>query len=341
MASKYINNWIQFVDSSVIYWLRRVNNQFQYKDFLQDKKILSVQLARCSKNQLSHLYFPEVYYGSADDSITKLAVVLFYNPGRADQLQKFDDSSIESFRNKFKKNKKKYSVLASKLDFAGRTKDQFFEPQKRRLKKILLACGVDKEADPFFIDLIPWHSAKFNLNWIKFNCPVVISEAIENMLIPAVLIAKNSHLSQVGGNFRNHIVLFCVGAKYSNPSAADLGENILSAMGFKDLTQSIELINNIPENRSKLIYRPHLPRTILTSKRTVCHDGLSYLKVWSINFLELISHIDSEKRQSIEDSLPDKNCDLNVVVINIWNNSQNMNIPDNIGVVVNEILKQI
>jgi hypothetical protein len=333
MTSNYIQQWTLRVDNGVKYWCSKINNTFNYNSFINDPNILNFRIAQCSKILLDHQCFPEIYYGSADDSICKLAVVLFYNPGKPGPPQRYDSTAHNSLMVKYTNNGCSYSSMASKLDFIEDTVNKFWEPQKSRLKKVLFDSGVELDDDPFFMDLIPWHSANFKIDQSKFKDNDVKNQALQNVLLPAILLAKNSRLNQIGVHNKNRIAFFCIGAKYSN-------ENILSVLGFTDYTDKIELINNAPHPPAVQIYRPHLPKTILTSKKTICHDGSANIKVWRADFNDLVRDADVNE-WGCETIKSLKKVRSYIVIINVWNNQSNMNIPNNIGVVVNEILSQI
>jgi hypothetical protein len=293
--------------------------------------ILNHDLTSCCptppKSPISFAHFPEPYYGNPDDLISKSAVVLFFNPGEAgvDQLHG-NLSSADTFNSKYNFHHNNYFDLASNFNFCRATVKGFIIPKTRQLNRVLDFINNISEKKPLFMDLIPWHSENFNgLDLPRFSIPNSIVQAKKMVLIPAIMNALNTEITAYANQFsKNKIVLLCVGAKYSK-------ESILSTIGFKDITTSIQLINNPFPNLTP----PNLPHTILNSNNDISADSISKIKIWKINGCDFIKSIELD--HDTETNISNKE----IIIINVWNMARSMDIPQNIGPTLDHILRNI
>ena len=135
MASIFISNWIKHTDKKIQYWF--LNYHAAHPMFnitplpalpIINSNVLNHNLTSCCPSPIfpaiSFKHFPEPYYGNPDDSIEKLAVVLFYNPGPTDNNQLIGNMAVGSFHNKYLINEQSYYNLSSNLDFCNNTIDR-------------------------------------------------------------------------------------------------------------------------------------------------------------------------------------------------------------------------
>jgi hypothetical protein len=335
MPSNYIANWIQNIDRGVLHWMK--NPHHNRISFDADPLILSNHIEAC-KPDLDIQSFPEPYYFNADDSVQKSAVVLFYNPGKSDA----NNHRNGQFHHNLNFHKGTYSTLASNVSFDKKNVSfldgtkTFLKSKKSQLDHILNHCGCAvNEEKPLFIDLVPWHSQKFGeFDISRFSLEPAKSQAIRNVIIPAVLNAENSLLTvQASTNTsdRKVVVFFCVGAKYSKFKAPQPG--FLEALGFRDITKNVELMNSVTK-----VFNANIRYTMLTSAGDITFDALSCVRVWKIGWEELIRNLDLSDS---EWKLPNYDSNMDIYAINIWNNFQGMNIPRNLDSTINAILAQL
>jgi hypothetical protein len=105
----------------------------------------------------------------------------------------------------------------------------------------------------------------------------------------------------------------------------------LSKIGFKDITTSIQLINNPFPNLAP----PNLPHTILNSNNDISADSISKIKIWKINGCAFIKSIELD--HDTETNISNKE----IIIINVWNMARSMDIPQNIGPTLDHILRNI
>jgi hypothetical protein len=347
--TNYIANWIQRVEDAVKYW-RNAKNIGQWDEFISDKYVYSNLITSCvsvdmQNNKQKHYRidissFPEPYYGNPDDSVKKSAVVLLYNPGASNNKLGRRPHGEDTFIFKYKKNNFNYSELSSVADFEGflSNTEEYMKKKRNSLNVILKDCSVNEiQENPFFMDLVPWHSKKFgHFDLVKFR--KIEKQAKLNVFIPATLIAANSRLTEIAksiGKSKNKIVVFiCVGAMYGKK------EGVLKACGFNDVTDKVELMNNPMNSHSKPKFNKSIRYTMLTDAGDITYSAESYVRVWKITANELIKGLDDN---DFSNSILCKanNFDVVVFAINIWNRKQGMTLPENLGPTINEILKQL
>jgi hypothetical protein len=352
-TTNYVKNWIKRVDYAVEYWRKNPKKLDTWQKFINDKNTYSNLITSCVAQRNSHKLtpkeyqidinsFPEPYYGNPDDSIEKTAVVLFYNPGGSNFHLFRSAQGKGTFFTKYYNNKLSYSKLSSLPGFKGfigpvskkNTLTHFIAPKKNSLHKILNNCGMSPvTGEPFFLDLVPWHSEKFGLFDMKLFKQNAFRQALQNVFIPAILNANNSLFSyeaRARSKGKNIIVFFCVGALYSK-----VGKNsgILEVCGFKDVTSGISLIKN----------KVPIPYTMITRAGDLTFDTSSFLRVWKISWGYLKTRlsgdtIDSEFFSNLDDTLSDV---TEIYAINVWNRNPGMTIPANLDSTINEILNQL
>ena len=336
MTSKFIKNWKKDIQNKINFWFNNYLNNpssFQISNSANTpmKNILSYHLTSCCKtsteSQISFDHFPEPYYGNPDDNILKSAVVLFFNPGEADDNQLLGNANTScTFHARYNAANNNYYKLASKLNFCDNTIKKFWNIKLRQLNKILSEIIPNNDLGlPLFMDLIPWHSKEFKgLVESRFKNSYVIEEAKRMVFIPAFLNAINTKLNRYLHEDQNSVILMCVGAKYSR-------DNILSSLGFKDISDTINTINNPFPNLSP----PNLRFTILNSNNDICVDSKSKLKIWKCQgkvFLDGIK-IDNEASELLFKK--------DLIIINIWTIAKGMDIPSNIGSTIKSVLDGI
>ena len=333
MATPFVQNWIIETQLQYDYW---------YNNYLTlpgsfiisplpglpkiNTNILSHNISSCCPTpgypNISFEHFPEPYYGNPDDVITKLAVVLFFNPGKAGDDQLLTRTGPNTFHSHYISHKMNYQSLASSFDFCKGTVDKFIKTKTNQLNN-LLGCILPKtsENDPLlFMDLIPWHSDTFNgIDNNRFNLPDTISEVKKKFIIPAILNAENTLITQYLQSLRNgtnKIVIFSVGAKYSR-------DGILQKTGFTDITKTIPVF---------------LPYTIITSNEDICIDCKAKAKVWKANGTDITRNLNLDSRF---DDMVEKISHKEIFVINMWTKAQSMDIPKNICSTINHIMLHI
>ena len=344
MPSNYLNNWIDEIQSKIDYWYNNYSPGNFYITPLSkkkkkwipvtpkiDKRILNHHLASCCpsppKSPISFAHFPEPYYGNPYDNILKSAVVLFFNPGPPNDDQLLGNlKSLDTFNNKYITCKNKYVDLSSSGNFCKGTVDGFIKPKTKQLNSILSFIPNISDSKALFMDIIPWHSDRFDgLDFGRFTEPATIEEIKKNVFIPAILNAINTSITHHANKVTdNKIIVFCVGAKYSK-------EHILSSIGFNDITSTIQLINNpFPS------FRPQtLPYTMLNSNGDISVDSKSKIKVWKSIGLNIIDNVELDEDTRV--ILNNKE----IVVFNIWNMARSMDIPLNIGPTIENIIQQL
>jgi len=323
MPSAFINNWINETQNNIDYWYNNFTltpNVFSITPLpaapVINPNILNHNLTSCCPDpnfpQISFEHFPEPYYGNPDDSIEKLTVVLFYNPGPHNFSQSILNHAANSFHDNYIINGSNYFNLSSNLNFVNNTINGFWIPKNNQLLNLFSCMDfINNNYKPLFMDLIPWHSNNFNgLNFSRFILPNTLIEFKNNVLLPAILNANNSVVSRFLNsihNSNNKIVFFAVGAKYSN-------NNYLNSIGFNDITP------NIPNHNNHIL-----------KGNTLVVGNNSRLRVWKINSNLLIKNNDN-----LEDLLHKE-----IILINLWTTNVGMNIPSNICPTINHIFNNI
>jgi hypothetical protein len=344
MPSIYINNWIKEIQGKIDYWYNNYSPvNFYITPLLKQKKkwipntpiidarILNHHLTSCCpsppKSQISFNHFPEPYYGNPDDQILKSAVILFFNPGAPGNDQLLGNfKTVDTFNNKYIACGCNYFHLSSSGNFCDNTIKRFIKPKTKQLNSILSFVPNISNYEPLFMDLVPWHSDKFDgLDFGRFTEPATIEEIKKNVFIPAILNAINTSITHHANKVAdNKIIVFCVGAKYSK-------EHILSSVGFNDITSTIQLINNPFPSFSPQT----LPYTMLNSNGDISVDSKSKIKVWKSIGSNIIDNVEVDENTRV--ILNNKE----IVVFNIWNMARSMDIPLNIGPTIENIIQQL
>lgn len=308
----YIETWIKKIQKQYDYWF----DQYPVVPVI-NPEILSHNLTSCCQGpgdqEISFAHFPEPYYGNPDDDVRKSAVVLFYNPGpmHKDQLR-----YASEFLAKYESNNCNYNELSSNFCFVGRTIKDFITPKTKQINSLLSDIRV-QDTVPLFMDLIPWHSTKFKgIDVHRYSHENTLKEAKEMVFIPAILNAVNTDISQYVNTLKNScnknkIILFAIGAKYSS-------DELLELLGFKDITNRIQLMNNPFPNLNP---PENLHYTLLSSKGEISIDLKSKIRIWSVMGSEFIKGFDSEELQL--SGINNKE----IFIINTWTLQQDMNIP--------------
>ena len=323
MASNYINNFLNETQRKIDFWFNNYGTRNEIFSItpsgdtvIINSNVLNHNLTSCCPSDIYPLiefdYFPEPYYGNPDDDVEKLAVILFYNPGPQIQEQHINSRGNGTFYDNYLKNELSYKRMSANLEFCDITINRFWKPKLDQLNDLLGFLNLNNNnLLPFFMDLIPWHSARFNGIYMnRFTRNDTLIEFKLNVIIPAILNAKNSlvtrFVNDIPGN-RNKIVFFAVGAQYSN-------NNILSSIGFEDNTSFI------PQNNDHILIN-----------NTLVAGNNSRIKVWKINSTIFNRNIDIIK--DIVDS--------EIYLINLWTPNVGMNIPRNISSTIFHILHNI
>ena len=338
MPTIHINNWINEIQRNIDYWYSsyglnpaNFNITTLPNPPIINPNILNHNLTSCCptppKSAISFAHFPEPYYGNPDDLILKSAVILFFNPGPAGNDQLHGNlTTPNTFNHKYNLCRNNYFNLSSTNNFCSGTYNRFIRPKTNQINSVLSFVPNISEYNPLFMDIVPWHSDNFDgLDSNRFNIPATLREAKIMVFLPAILNALNTKITQYAKKFNEKkIILFCVGSKYSK-------ENILSSIGFNDITTTIQLINNPFPN----INPPNLPYTILNSNGDISVDSKSKIKVWSITGSKILDDIDVDQETRL--TLNDKE----IVILNVWNMARSMDIPQNIGPTIENIIQQI
>lgn len=332
MASLFINNWINRTQNLIDYWFNNyplAPNRFSISPTpglpLIDSNILNHNLTSSCPTppfpSISFEHFPEPYYGNPDDEFKKVAVVLFYNPGPQDELQHILSRGEGTFFDNYRLNDFNYSSLSRNLNFCLNTINSFWSPKTKQLSNLLSFLTYNKnDFQPFFMDLIPWHSKNFNgVDSDRFTLSNTLLELKLNVIIPAILNAKNSLVTDYLNKTlegKRKIVLFAVGAKYSN-------QNYLQYCGFDDISTSIPQM---------------LPHVSLVNNVIQAGWPSKRLKIWKLNDNRFFSNI------LIENQDQELGLDLekdDVYIVNIWNTNVGMNIPQGISDSMKHILDSL
>lgn len=311
MASVLINNWMNDIQKKIDFWYNNYTSTagvfvisplplspVVHLDILNH----NVTSACPSTNYpaISFAHFPEPYYGNPDDQIEKLAVVLFYNPGPSGDDQLLSNNGPGTFHENYKKAGYNYFELSSNLQFCNGTINRFWNPKNNQLINLFEDLSFEKpELNPLFLDLVPWHSDKFNgVEISRYNLPNCIDELKRNVFLPAILNAQNSAISHYLNKVTNStskIVMFAVGAKYSR-------DGYLSSIGFNDITDTI----------------PQLaPHTIIQGNDIRINGSSSKMKIWKLEGGTLtIEGLNISDLQNKE-----------IFIINMWTANVGMDIP--------------
>lgn len=265
---------------------------------------------------ISFDHFPEPYYGDPSDELEKLTVVLFYNPGPSGDDQLYNNTSAGSFLTNYTKCGNNYSQLSSKLLFCAPTINSFWNTKNKQLLNLFHDLDVEIEGvSPFFLDLIPWHSNRFSgVDKVRISSPETKKEIINNVILPAACIAKNSVITRFYNDLHcsdNGIIIFAVGSLYSKYSNG----SFLSVIGFKDITSN--LINS-----SGIIGCNNEIRIIKENKQK------GTFKIWHKNSDDLEYH----------DAIETKLKGQDIFIINMWTPNIGMNIPKDSADILYQIL---
>jgi|688.fasta_scaffold438426_1 hypothetical protein len=202
MPSPFISDYISYVEAHL---------------FPRPGAILNNNLASSCRTPVDFNFFPEPYYGDIDDTVKKSAVVLLYNPGPPDPLQNYHNHLPGSFKD-ILTHHKSYYELSKNLHFCINTIIGFIIPKTRQLNNLLSGIGVQLKEDckPLFMDIVPWHSNIFNGFNHNFNTIDTLNEFRKNVILPAILNAKNTVFNDfLNKKSSDKIVFFAVGAIYS------------------------------------------------------------------------------------------------------------------------------
>lgn len=324
MPTPFIDNWIKQTDQQVNYWVDNYlisPHLFQITNIpnapVIHPNVLRHNLTSCCPPanfpEISFEHFPEPYYGNPDDSIEKLAVVLFYNPGPQGPDQHISARGANTFYSNFILEGSSYYSLSTNLNFCLNTIYSFWNPKNNQLNNLLNFIPRNStELRPLFMDIIPWHSPNFTglLN-ARFTLPDTVDEFKSKVIIPAVLIATNSLITNYTNSLsrsNNKIVVLAIGALYSNGQ-------YLSQIGFEDIT------NTIPNHNA---YN-------MVNQRIVTETG-ARIAIWHISG----GALNTQKNKDLNE-LDNKD----IYIINMWTQNIGMNIPANIQDTFQHILQNL
>jgi hypothetical protein len=322
MPSDYVNDWINHIQDSIDYWFDNyplAPNIFSITPIPNlptiSPNILNHNLTSCCPvpnfPEISFEHFPEPYYGNPDDDTKKLTVVLFYNPGPQVIEQSINARGNGTFFNIYNNCNNNYFNLSSELLFCDVTINNFFVPKMHQLRNLLQFIPHRPDIKPLFMDIIPWHSNKFSgLHNGRFGLPQTLSEFKKNVILPAILNAKNSfvtdYINSISNN-KNKIILFAIGALYTN-------QNYLHSIGFNNITA------NIPN---------HHAHDIINNR--IVAGNKSKITIWNINSSKFLS--DYSKLECLANK--------EIYIINMWTPNIGMNIPQNINLTLEHIFNNL
>jgi hypothetical protein len=325
MASGFIQNWISELQDKIDFWYTNYPNTpsaFSVSPLnmplVVDLNILNHNITSACPSppfpQISFAHFPEPYYGDSDDSTKKLAVVLFYNPGPSGEDQLLSASGPGTFHDNYVASGSNYYNLSRNLKFCNGTINRFWNPKNNQLSNLFEELEFKKEdLKPLFLDMVPWHSDKFSgLNMARYNLPNCMIEVKKNVIVPAALNAENSAISRYANqltNSSNKIVLFAVGAQYSN--------NFLNPLGFSDITNTIPVM---------------IPHTVQNNNAIQINGGSSKMKVWKM--------IGDNLNLELTDEFTGLN-NKEIYIINMWTANIGMDIPRDASHTLDHVLKNI
>jgi hypothetical protein len=322
MPSDYVNDWINQTQDNIDYWFDNylltpnVFNITPLPNFpIISPNILNHNLTSCCPvpnfPEISFEHFPEPYYGNPDDDTKKFTVVLFYNPGPQVNEQSINARGNGTFYNNYYNCNNNYYNLSSELLFCDVTINRFLVPKMQQLNNLFQFIPHSLDIKPLFMDLIPWHSNKFSsLHQGRFCQPQTLSEFKTNVILPAVLNAKNSfvtdYINSISNN-KNKIILFAIGALYTN-------QNYLHSIGFNNITA------NIPNHQAHV-----------NNNNIIVAGNNSKITIWHINSNKLLN--DHSKLAFLANK--------EIYIINMWTPNIGMNIPQNITMTMEHIFNNL
>ena len=331
MATPFVNTWINRIENSIKYWsITYSAGPYPFvitplpAPAVVNTNVLSHRITSCCpsppKPAISFDHFPEPYYGNPDDDVQKTAVVLFYNPGPSGPDQLLGNLAPGSFHSNYLAHGENYFSMSSAFRFCSGTINKFIKPKTNQLNN-LIGCmdEIPLNLNPLFMDLLPWHSDKFQ-GFIRkrFIDPGTKNEVWENMMFTAILNAKNTSVTHYVNTLKNggsKIVLFCIGSYY---------QHVLTAIGFDDITHLIPIA--LPH---AFFSKPGVISAYTDNKR---------IKVWRLNSSDLNSRIkDSDCTEDLSENLAGSD----VYIINMWTTVRSMDIPQKICPVISHILHAI
>jgi|GEM_PF-5796458 len=191
MPTPYLSKWIQDIDNEIDFLVHNYPITPHLFSITHPPAIqaihpivLSHSITSCWPSPpippISFSHYPEPYYGNPDDSIRKSAVVLFYNPGGYSDGQMLGSKLLNSFHQKYLAHGSSYYHLSMAFDFCTRTVNGFILPKTNQVNTLMsFMVTVPENVQPIFMDIIPWHSAKFiGLNKVRFALPNTISGSL-------------------------------------------------------------------------------------------------------------------------------------------------------------------